>query len=187
MTLGISKFLRGKSHIVFFTCNTEKTIKSKQQTKGCKELLDGIGYAYSLYCDAVKGVCGIFKFIKLYTLNMCGSLYPNFCCSVTHSDQVFVTLWTAAHQLQLPCPSLSPGVCLNSCPLIQWWYPTISSSTALFSFCLQFFPENFFLNTNYISINLIRKMVSSYAKLLKKQFCQLKVFIFMFLSLFYFF
>ena len=25
-----------------------------------------------------------------------------------------------------PCPSLSPGVCLNSCPLCQWCYLTIS-------------------------------------------------------------
>ena len=28
----------------------------------------------------------------------------------------------------LPCPSLSPGVCSNSCPLSQWCHPTISSS-----------------------------------------------------------
>lgn len=118
MALGISKFLRGKSHTVFSTCNAEKTITSKLQTKGYKDLLDGIGYAYYLYSDAVKGVCNIFKLIKLYTLNMCGSLYPNCCCSVTHSDQVFVTLWAVARQLQLPCPSLSPGVRVNSCPLI---------------------------------------------------------------------
>ena len=25
-----------------------------------------------------------------------------------------------------PCPSPTPGVCLNSCPLCQWCYPTIS-------------------------------------------------------------
>ena len=34
------------------------------------------------------------------------------------------------HGLQharLPCPSLSLGVCWNSCPLGQWWHPTISS------------------------------------------------------------
>ena len=119
MASGISRFLRGKSHILFFTHNTEKTITSKLQTKRYKDILDGIGYAYYLHCEAVKGVCNIFKLIKLYTLNMCGSLYPNCCCSVIHSDQVFVTLWNAACQLQLPCPLLSPGVCLNSCPLIQ--------------------------------------------------------------------
>ena len=44
--------------------------------------------------------------------------------------------------VKLPCPSLSPRVCSNSCPLIQWCHPTISSSVALFSFCLQSFPAS---------------------------------------------
>ena len=30
---------------------------------------------------------------------------------------------------RFPCPSLSPGVCSNSCPLSQRCHPTISSST----------------------------------------------------------
>ena len=38
---------------------------------------------------------------------------------------------------RLPCPSLSPRVCSNSCPLIQWCHPTISSSVASFSSCPQ--------------------------------------------------
>ena len=52
-------------------------------------------------------------------------------------------LWP--HGLQhskLPCPSLSPRVCSNSRPLSQWCYLTISSSAALFSFCLQSFPAS---------------------------------------------
>ena len=35
------------------------------------------------------------------------------------------------HGLQLtrlPCPSLSPGICLDSCSLSQWCHPTISYS-----------------------------------------------------------
>ena len=36
----------------------------------------------------------------------------------------------------LPCPSLSPGVCSNSCLLSYRCCPTISSSAAPFSFCL---------------------------------------------------
>ena len=40
---------------------------------------------------------------------------------------------------RLPCPSLSPRVCPNSCPLSQWCYLTISSSVAPFFYCLQFF------------------------------------------------
>ena len=49
------------------------------------------------------------------------------------------------HGLQharLPCPSLSPGVCSNSCPLNQWSHPTISSSVIPFSSCLQSFPAS---------------------------------------------
>ena len=43
---------------------------------------------------------------------------------------------------RLICPSLSPGVCSNSCPLSQLCYPTISSSATHFSFCLQTFPAS---------------------------------------------
>ena len=32
-----------------------------------------------------------------------------------------------------PCPSLTPGVYSNSCPLSQWCHPTISSSVIHFS------------------------------------------------------
>ena len=53
------------------------------------------------------------------------------------------SLW--AHELQLsrlPWPSLSPGVCSNSCPLSQWCHPTISSSVVPFSSCPQSFPAS---------------------------------------------
>ena len=50
-----------------------------------------------------------------------------------------------AHGLQrarLPCPSPPPAVYSNSCPLSQWCHPTISSSVAPFSSCLQSFPAS---------------------------------------------
>ena len=43
---------------------------------------------------------------------------------------------------RLPCPSLSPWVCSNSCPLSQWCHPTISSSVIPFSSCPQSFPAS---------------------------------------------
>ena len=43
-------------------------------------------------------------------------------------------------QTRLPCPSLTPGACSNSCPLSRWCHPTISSSVLPFSTCLQSFP-----------------------------------------------
>ena len=41
-----------------------------------------------------------------------------------------------------PCPSPTPGVYPNSCPLSWWCHPTISSSVVLFSSCLQSFPAS---------------------------------------------
>ena len=43
---------------------------------------------------------------------------------------------------RLPCSSLSPGVCSNSCPLNWWCYLTIASSVIPFSCCLQSFPAS---------------------------------------------
>jgi len=61
------------------------------------------------------------------------------CCSVTQS---YLTL-CQPHQRQyarLPCPSSSPRVCSNSCPLSWWCHQTISSSVVPFSSCLLIFP-----------------------------------------------
>ena len=41
-----------------------------------------------------------------------------------------------------PCPSPTPRVYWNSCPLSQWCHPTISSSAVPFSSCLQYFPAS---------------------------------------------
>ena len=41
-----------------------------------------------------------------------------------------------------PCPSPTPGVYPNSCPLSQWCYPTILSSVVPFSSYLQVFPAS---------------------------------------------
>ena len=63
------------------------------------------------------------------------------CCSVTQ-------LCPALHN-PMDCSSSGfpvlhpfPGLCSDSCLLSQWCHPTISSSAALFSFCLQSFPES---------------------------------------------
>ena len=59
------------------------------------------------------------------------------CCSVAKSCQTL-----PPHGLQharLSCPSLSPGVCSDSCPLSQCSHLTISSSVTSFSSCPQSF------------------------------------------------
>ena len=53
------------------------------------------------------------------------------------------SLWP--HGLQdtrLPCSSPCRRVCSNSCPLSQWFHPTISSSVIPFSSCPQSFPAS---------------------------------------------
>ena len=53
------------------------------------------------------------------------------------------SLWPQGLQYaRLPCPSLSPGVCSNSCALSQWCHPTISSSVTPFCSCRQSFPAS---------------------------------------------
>ena len=46
-------------------------------------------------------------------------------------DQIFETPWTAARQASLSSPT--PRAFLNSCPLSQWFHPTISTSVIPFS------------------------------------------------------
>ena len=61
-----------------------------------------------------------------------------FSCSVVSSS-------LPPHGLQhdrLPCPSPTPGVDSNSCPLSQWCHLAISSSVVPFSSCLQSFPAS---------------------------------------------
>ena len=45
-------------------------------------------------------------------------------------------------QARLPCPSPSPGVCANSCPLSRWCQSTISSSVTPLSSCPQSLPAS---------------------------------------------
>ena len=57
----------------------------------------------------------------------------------------FCLFFIGGYELQhtrLLCPSLSPDICSNSCPLSQWCYLTISSSAVPFSSCPQSFPAS---------------------------------------------
>ena len=65
-------------------------------------------------------------------------------CSVQFSLSV-VSDSLQPHGLQHarpPCPSPTPIVYSNSCPLSRWCHPTISSSIIPFSSCLQSFPAS---------------------------------------------
>ena len=55
--------------------------------------------------------------------------------SISHSVMSDSLQLHALQHARLPCPSLSPRVCSNSCPLSRWCHPTISSSVTPFSWC----------------------------------------------------
>ena len=85
-----------------------------------------------------KYICfSVCTFVACWTLTW--APWENSCCSVVSGALC------DPHGLQhtmLPCHSLFPRVCSDSCPLIQWCHPTISSSAALFSFCPQSWPAS---------------------------------------------
>ena len=60
----------------------------------------------------------------------------------------FAQLWSDSlrphgrQHARRPCPSPTPGVHPNPCPLSRWCHPTISSSVVPFSFCPQSFPAS---------------------------------------------
>ena len=69
---------------------------------------------------------------------VCGALVQ-----VSSVPQSCLTL--PPHGLQharLPCPSLTPRTCSNSCPWSQWCHPTISCPVIPFSSCLQSIPPS---------------------------------------------
>ena len=70
-------------------------------------------------------------------------------------EQLFSVSWQFSHSVmsnslwplglqhaRLPCPSPTPKVYSNSCPLSWWCHPTISYSAFAFSSCFQSFPAS---------------------------------------------
>ena len=68
------------------------------------------------------------QIIIFYTLSVySAACHFNSVQSLSHV-QLFVTPWTPLQHDRPPCPSPSPQACSNSCPLSQWYHPTISSN-----------------------------------------------------------
>ena len=94
--------------------------------KGIKEDTDGKEFR----------VYGLQEFILLK--------YPYYPSSVQFNCSV-VSNSLRPHESQCtrpPCPSPSPRVYSNSCPLSQWWHPAISSSVVPFSSNPQSLPAS---------------------------------------------
>ena len=88
-----------------------------------------------LQCYSLANLGLLMNFEHLYDLSLVLLLFN--CLVVSHS------LWPHGLQHTMPpCPSLSPRVGSNSCPLSRWCHPTISSSVAPFFSCPQSFPAS---------------------------------------------
>ena len=68
---------------------------------------------------------------------------------VQHSESVISSVQSLSHvrlcdpmSCRPPCPSPTPEVYPNSCPLSRWCHPTISSSVIPFSSCPQSLPAS---------------------------------------------
>ena len=96
--------------------------------------------------------CKLYNNIKIYKIKARWPRYlseqleslTHICPSVQFSHSVLSnSLWP--HELQHtrpPCPSPTPRVHQNPCPLSRWCHPTISSSVVPFSSCPQSFPAS---------------------------------------------
>ena len=104
-------------------------------------------------------------------------------CQLVQFSRSLVSDSLRPHGLQHarpPCPSPTPGVYSNSCPLSRWCHPTIPSSVVPFSSCLQSFPASgsfqmsqFFtctvMQVFYYVFNILS--YSNLEKPLRKPFC----------------
>ena len=62
---------------------------------------------------------------------------------VQFSRSVLSDCWPHEQQhARSPCPSPTPRIYPNPCPLSHWCHPTISPSVIPFSYCLQSFPSS---------------------------------------------
>ena len=90
-----------------------------------------------LWCSVMDVLCLNPNIYHPEGLDVCASSVQ-FSCSVMSNS-----LWPCGLQdTRPPCPSPTPGIYSNSCPLSWWCHSTISSSVVPFSSCPQSFPAS---------------------------------------------
>ena len=96
--------------------------------------------AYTILCLQAFTYMPILFYFNDVQLHIPNSIYL-----INYNNYLYISSSLWPHGLQhakLSCPSPSPGVCLNSCPLSWWCQATITSSFIHFSSCLQWFPTS---------------------------------------------
>ena len=122
-------------NIIFVYCKIFPTVWNIQN----KEKFSHYTWRWLVWCVSSQSflLCIYIELICAFSIKRDHILHC--CCSVIQSCPTL-----RPHGLQharLPCPSPSPRVCSNSCPLNWWCHPTILSSVIPFS-CLQSFPSS---------------------------------------------
>ena len=87
------------------------------------------------------GLAGLIYYYYYHYYHYYYSLIRNSVCLVASVVSDSLRHYGLQHARPL-CPSPTPGVYPNSCPLSQWCHPTILSSVVPFSSCLQSFPAS---------------------------------------------
>ena len=92
------------------------------------------------FCSAIHIICRI---VILFVFILCIQNVQHQLFQFSYQSAVSDSLQPhEPEHTRPPCPSPSPGVHSNSCPLSQWCDPTISSSVVRFSSCPQSFPAS---------------------------------------------
>ena len=88
---------------------------------------------------------GRYKIVNIYSSNIGAPQHTRQMFSSVQFSYSVMSNSLRPHEPQHtrpPCPSPTPGVYPNSCPLSQWCHPTISSSVIPFSSCPQSFQAS---------------------------------------------
>ena len=110
--------------------------------RGSPRILEWVAYLFSRRSSSPRNGTGVScvagRFFSNWAIRKAHISSVQFSCSV-------VSDFLRSHELQHtrpPCPSPTPGVHSNSCPLSRWCHPAISSSVSPFSSCPQYLPAS---------------------------------------------
>ena len=121
---------------------TNKSIFHRTRTKDlkiCIETQNSLNSQSNLKKNGASGI-RLVDFRRQYKAKTVSTTSKQYqFSSVAYHVQLFVTPWL--QHARLPCPSTTPGVCSDSCPLSWWCHPTISSSVFSLILLPSIFPS----------------------------------------------
>ena len=141
----------GSEHLLrylgFFSvsiCNGQKFASNQQGFTNSilKQIYANMQCIWQLLIIHCFGTAALFCFLnsRFIAPFYCG--YFQFSYVMSHSVMSKSLRPHESQHARPPCPSTTPGVYPNPCPLSRWCHPAISSSVVPFSSCLQSLPAS---------------------------------------------